>query len=203
MNRRLESQGSAFTFSAENLKKSQKAISQYPAGRQASAVKSILDLAQRQNEGWVSQEVVEEVAKLLDMPFIRVYEVASFYTMFNLSPIGKTHVQVCTTTPCWLRGADEIFEHCKKRAASIEAGAMTVAEVECIGACVNAPVIMIGNDFYEDLNLENLDKVIDSHLLADSPYAAVPGSQTGRLNSAPSGYTFEKKEFDEVQDGSK
>jgi NADH-quinone oxidoreductase E subunit len=185
MSRRLQAQGAPFVFNEENLKKIDKAIAQYPKGRQASAVKTILDLGQRQNGGWVSQEVVEEVARLLDMPFMRVYEVASFYTLFKLAPVGKVHVHVCTTTPCWLRGSDSLLEHCKKRSEAVGSDTLSVEEVECLGGCVNAPLVQINDDFYEDLDEASLNTLL-TNLLEGKPVE--PGSGQGRLHSAPMGY---------------
>jgi NADH-quinone oxidoreductase subunit E len=185
MKRRLHPQGSGFSFTPENLKKCYEAINQYPPGRQASAVKTLLHMAQEQNNGWISQEVVEEIAHLLDMPFIRVYEVVSFYTLFQLTPPGRVHVKVCTTTPCWLRGADDLLHVCQKRAALEGEKALTVEEVECLGACVNAPVVQIDHDFYEDLTEKTLDTVLEG-ALKGTPCQA--GSQSGRFHSAPQDY---------------
>lgn len=190
MSRHLQKSGAPFCFTPENLKKAQMAIGQYPQGRQASAVKSLLDLGQRQNQGWISQEIVEEVAKILDMPVMRVYEVVSFYTLFNLQPLGRVHVQVCTTTPCWLRGSDVLLSQCQARALAEGSDALTVKEVECLGACVNAPVIQIQDDFYEDLDSDSVATLLDAVLQGKS---LKPGSQTGRVQSAPQGYKIQKK----------
>lgn len=185
MRRRLRSAGLPFTFSDENREKVKAAMGQYPEGRQASAVKSILDLAQRQMGGWVSQEAVEEVARLLEMSPMAVYEIVTFYTMFNLAPLGQVHVEVCTTTPCWLRGADDLLAQCQRRASESKEGQLTVTEVECLGACVNAPVIKIGDDYFEDLNAPVVEKILGDALKGK---ALKPGSYTGRLHSAPFGF---------------
>lgn len=162
-------------------------LSKYPADRKASAVIPLLDLAQRQMGGSISQAAVEHVADLLSMSPIRVLEVASFYTMLNLNPVGKNHVQVCTTTPCWLRGSDGIMEACKST-LGIEAGQVTadgkfsLMEVECLGACVNAPMIQINDDYYEDLTPETMKKLLEDLAKDKSPAA---GPQVKRQTSAP------------------
>ena len=168
---------SSFTFTPSNLKKAQEVISHYPEGKQRSAILALLDLAQRQNDGWVSREVIEYVGDLLDTPYIRVYEVASFYTMFNLKPVGKYHIQVCGTTPCWLRGAADIMKICEKEKNNPD---FTISEVECLGACVNAPVVQINDDYYEDLSPE-----IMQNLIARVKRGEVikSGSQIGRQTS--------------------
>lgn len=174
----LQSLGVPFTFTPENQDKARAAMAQYPEGRQASAVKTLLYLAQDQLGGWICQEAVEYVATFLHMPFIRVYEVVTFYTLFRLKPIGRVHLEVCTTTPCWLRGADDLLHQCQRRAQ--EEPGLTVEEVECLGACVNAPVVKIQNDFFEDLDETSLNKLMDDALQGRS---LKPGSN--RLNSAP------------------
>ena len=181
-------QSSPFAFNAENRDKARAYIARYPEGRQQSAVMPLLDLAQRQ-EGWVSQAVMDAVADMLSMPPIRVYEVATFYTMFNLRPVGKHHVQVCTNLPCMLRGSDEVVRTCKA-ALGIEFGQttadgmFTLSEVECLGACVNAPVMQIDDDYYEDLNSERVEKILETLKKGGTP---TPGSQSGRMHSAPEG----------------
>ncbi len=175
----------SFTFNAENLARAEKIIAKYPAGRQASAVIPLLDYAQRQNNNWLTQAAMDTVAKMLSMPPIRVYEVASFYTMFNLKPVGENFVQVCTTTPCWLRGSDGIVSSCKKKLGigmgeTTADGKFTLVEVECLGACVNAPMVQINDDYYEDLTPELMDKMLDD-LKAGKKLAE--GSQTGRRGS--------------------
>jgi NADH-quinone oxidoreductase E subunit len=183
----MTSDAAAFEFNKENLSKVKEHLAKYPADRQASAVIPLLDLAQRQLGGSLNQAAVEHVAGLLDMHPMRVLEVASFYTMLNLEPVGKYHVQVCTTTPCWLRGSDGIMEACKKT-LKIENGQVTkdghfsLLEVECLGACVNAPMVQINDDYYEDLTPESMKK-----LLADLAKGVTPkaGPQVERQTSAP------------------
>ncbi|AIK95969.1 NADH dehydrogenase [Candidatus Paracaedibacter acanthamoebae] len=177
----------AFRFSSENLEKVNAHIAKYPAGRQASAVIPLLDIGQRQNGGWVSQGVIEEIAQILGMPAIRVHEVAAFYTMFNLKPVGKHHIQLCGTTPCWLRGAADLKKACMNRLNIDEGGVsadgkFSLIEVECLGACVNAPVVQINDDFFEDLTPESFVQIIDD--LANGKEVKV-GSQIGRQCSAP------------------
>ncbi len=174
-----------FAFSGENLARAQKIISKYPAGRQASAVIPLLDIAQRQSDNWLPQAAMDYVADLLEMPRIRVYEVASFYTMFNLKPVGENFVQVCTTTPCWLRGSSDIVATCKKKLGigvgeTTSDGKFTLAEVECLGACVNAPMVQINDDFFEDLTPELMEELIDTFKTGKRPDV---GSQTGRRGS--------------------
>jgi len=181
--------GQPFVFTGENRALVDKIIAKYPAGRQQSAVMPLLDIAQRQNEGWLSREALAHVAEVLDMALIRVYEVATFYTMYNLTPVGRHLVQVCTTTPCWLRGSDEVVAACSK-ALSIELGGttpdgqFTLREVECLGACVNAPMAQIGDDYYEDLDANSMIGIIDSLKRGEAPK---PGPQTARQTSAPLG----------------
>jgi NADH-quinone oxidoreductase subunit E len=187
--RRLsESPPATFAFSAANKARVEKEIAKYPAGRQASAVIAALWIGQEQ-EGWVTKPMVEEVARILDMPSIRVLEVATFYTMFNLEPVGEHLVQVCTTTPCWLRGSDEVVKACKKhihdKPHTVSAdGKFSWMEVECLGACVNAPMIQIDGDTYEDLDGPTTEKVIEALRKGETPK---PGPQTGRRSSEPEG----------------
>jgi len=177
-----------FAFTAENARWAQDTIAKYPPGRQASAVISLLWRGQEQ-EGWVSHPMVESIAKMLGMPFIRVLEVATFYTMFNLEPVGTYLVQVCTTTPCWLRGSDAVVDACKKHIHPHEKtvsddGKFSWMEVECLGACVNAPMLQIGSDFYEDI-----DGPITERMIADlrAGKALKPGPQNSRVSSEPEG----------------
>jgi NADH-quinone oxidoreductase subunit E len=179
-----------FAFSDENLAWAKQQIAKYPTGRQASAVIPILWRAQEQSGGWTSEAAIRVVADLLGMPYIRVLEVATFYTMFLLSPVGKkAHVQVCGTTPCRLRGADELFKVCERRIhpepfhLSAD-GNYSWEEVECLGACVNAPMVLIWNDTYEDLTAESFEKVLDGFT---SGTPAKAGPQNGRQFSAPVG----------------
>ncbi len=189
--KKIDDSNKGFEFSSENMAKVHSFVAKYPQGREASAVLPLLDLAQRQCGGWLPQAAIEEVARLLKMPPIRVYEVASFYTMFNLTPVGKYHLQLCGTTPCWLRGAGDLKSHCEQKWGMSEGqvthnGHFSLMEVECLGACVNAPVIQINDDFYEDLTPELLDQVLQK-LSRDEP--CTPGSQIGRQKSAPEGYS--------------
>jgi len=183
-----EIQPASFAFSAENAQWARETIAKYPPGRQASAVISLLWRGQEQ-EGWVTHPMIESVAKMLSMPFIRVLEVATFYTMFNLEPVGKYLVQVCTTTPCWLRGSDAVVAVCKTHIhphphSISDDGKFSWMEVECLGACVNAPMLQIGSDFYEDI-----DGPITEQLIADlrAGKAVKPGPQNGRTSSEPEG----------------
>jgi NADH-quinone oxidoreductase E subunit len=177
----------AFEFSKENLKKAKEIVAKYPEGKQRSAILPLLDLAQRQNDNWLSREALDYIGIYLDLPAIRVYEVATFYTMFNLAPVGQNFIQVCRTTPCWLRGSDKITEACKSK-LGIEIGEKTadgkfsLVEVECLGACVNAPMVQINDDYYEDLSPKLMEKIIDD--LSAGKKINI-GSQTGRQCSAP------------------
>src|ERR1700760_3081942 len=185
-----ELQPASFTFTDENLAWAKKEIAKYPPGRQASAAIAILWRVQEQHEGWVSEAAIRAVADLLEMPHIRMLEIATFYTMFQLSPVGKkAHVQVCGTTPCRLRGAEDIIEVCKRRIHHDQFhiskdGDFSWEEVECLGACVNAPMVMIGKDTYEDLTKDTFNTVLDS-FAKGAPVKA--GPQNGRQFSAPLG----------------
>jgi len=181
--------GKAFEFTPENIEKAKVFIAKYPEGRQQSAVMPLLDLAQRQNEKWLSQECIEYVGEYLSVPYMRVLEVASFYTMYNLKPVGKYFLQLCRTTPCWLRGSDNLERVCKNKLGiangeTTEDGKFTLLEVECLGACVNAPVVQVNDDFYEDLNADNFEALLDKLAKDDVP---AHGPQIDRLNSAPEG----------------
>jgi NADH-quinone oxidoreductase subunit E len=183
-----EIQPASFAFSAENAAWAKNVIAKYPQGRQASAVISLLWRGQEQ-EGWVSHPMVESVAKMLGMPFIRVLEVATFYTMFNLEPVGTYLVQVCTTTPCWLRGSDAVVAACKKHIHPHEKtvsadGKFSWMEVECLGACVNAPMLQIGSDFYEDIDGPITEQMIAGLRAGKS---LKPGPQNSRISSEPEG----------------
>ena len=156
-----------FRFLPENLKQAEFIIKKYPKGKQASAVMPLLDLAQRQNNNWLTPEAIEYVATILDMPTIRVFEVATFYSMFNLSPVGKFHVQVCTNLPCWLRGSENIVSVCKKELAIdigevSNDGRFSLVEVECLGACVNAPMMQINDNYFEDLDTKSTQKILSN-----------------------------------------
>jgi NADH-quinone oxidoreductase subunit E len=185
-----ELQPKEFSFTPENLAWAKQQIAKYPEGRQQSAVIPLLWRAQEQAGGWTSQKAIEYIADLLGMAYIRVLEVATFYTMFQLSPVGrKAHVQVCGTTPCMLRGSDDLFKVCRRRihhdAFHVSAdGDFSWEEVECLGACVNAPMVLIGSDTYEDLTPETFEKVLDGIAAGKPPK---PGPQIDRQLSAPIG----------------
>ena len=190
----LRLQWGKFEWNEANAKAAAEIVARYPAGRQASASIPFLDLAQRQvgletgTQGWLPIPVIEFVARELDMPVIRVQEVASFYTMFNLAPVGKYHVQVCGTTPCMLRGSDDVFVACEKRGMkkghTTADGMFTLSEVECLGACANAPMVQINDDNYEDLTEQSMGAVIDALARGERP---MPGPQVDRQTSAPEG----------------
>ena len=185
-----ELQPASFMFTEENLAWAKREITKYPQGRQASAAIAMLWRAQEQNEGWVSEAAIRAVADLLDMSHIRMLEIATFYTMFQLSPVGKkAHVQVCGTTPCRLRGAADIIEVCQSRIHHdpfhvSKDGNFSWEEVECLGACVNAPMVLIWKDTYEDLTKENFGRVLDGFATGNPPK---PGPQIDRQFSAPVG----------------
>ncbi|RXG67498.1 NADH dehydrogenase [ubiquinone] flavoprotein 2, mitochondrial [Armadillidium vulgare] len=178
-----------FEFTPENLKRAEAVMSIYPFGHKKAAVIPLLDLAQRQNGGWLPLSAMHKVAELLDMPRMRVYEVATFYTMFIRNPVGKYHVQVCTTTPCWLCGSDDIMKTIKEK-LQIEVGEttkdnmFTLSEVECLGACVNAPMIQVNDNYYEDLTVEDTKEILDSLAAGKVPKA---GPRNGRFASEPLG----------------
>lgn len=180
---------STFAWTEENATKAEGHVAKYPEGKQQSAVMPLLDIAQRQNGGHLTSDVIEFVADYLSMPAVRVLEVATFYTMYNHKPVGKYHLQVCGTTPCWLRGAGELMDACKdhlgvKNGGSTEDGLFTLTEVECLGACVNAPILQVNDDYYEDVSPERAVEILEALKRGD----AVPaGPQIKRLNSAPEG----------------
>ena len=188
-----------FAFTAENMDAAKAVIAKYPDGWQASAVMPLLDIAQRQNGGHLTQAAMDHIARVLDMPTIRVYEVATFYTMYNHKPIGKHHVQVCTNLPCWLRGSDEIMGTCKKflgvgNHESTEDGMFTLTEVECLGACVNAPMMQIGDDYYEDLDADSTLAILSELKAGKTPKT---GSQIQRVSCEPvTGLTSLKEQAD-------
>jgi len=184
-----EGQPAHFEFNAEMRAAADKIIAKYPAGRQASAVIPLLDLAQRQNGGWLPRAAMDHVAAVLGMAPIRVYEVATFYTMFNLRPVGKYLLQACTTTPCWLRGSDDVVAACHRKLGigvgqSTADGMFSLIEVECLGGCVNAPILQVNDDFYEDLDGPATEALLDA-LRAGTP--PQPGSVIGRQASMPVG----------------
>ena len=196
--RRLSpNQPQSFAFTAENESWARDTIAKYPAGRQASAVISLLWRAQEQ-EGWLSKPAIDYVAAMLDMPEIRVLEVATFYTMFNLAPVGQHFVQLCGTTPCMLRGAEDLKKVCREKIGApghvTKDGKFSWMEVECLGACCNAPMVQIGKDYYEDLTVENFTKLLDD-LAAGKEVK--PGSQVGRVSSEPEGGLTTLKEVAE------
>ena len=176
-----------FEWSETNFLKVKKIIEKYPSGRKQSAVIPLLDLAQRQNKGWLNKKALEKVAETLSMSFIRVLEVATFYSMFNLKPIGKNYIQICRTTPCWLRGSDKLL-NIAKQVTDCSLGEtskdkkFTVVEVECLGACCNAPMVQINDDYFEDLNEDNFKRLLIN--LKDDK-EIIKGSQIGRLSSNP------------------
>ncbi|MFI5021923.1 MAG: NADH-quinone oxidoreductase subunit NuoE [Alphaproteobacteria bacterium] len=183
------SEPASFAFTPENRTKADAAIAKYPKGRQASAVLALFDLAQRQSGGWLPRVAIEYVAGLLGMPYIRAYEVATFYSMLNLKPVGQHLVQLCRTTPCWLRGSDGVRDACKRKLGigigeTTADGEFTLVEVECLGACVNAPVVQIDDEFYEDLSPEKMEEILARLARGEKvPY----GAQIKRQFSAPVG----------------
>jgi NADH-quinone oxidoreductase subunit E len=182
-------QPASFAYTAENLAKAKAIIAKYPPGRQASAMLPLLDLAQRQHDNWLPRAAMDTVAALLEMPAIRVYEVATFYTMFNLKPVGKHLLQICTTTPCWLRGSDEVVHACERKLGikmreTTPDGQFSMMEVECVGGCVNAPIIQVNDDFYEDLDAASTEALIDALRRGEKPPV---GSVRKRQGSAPEG----------------
>ena len=184
-------QPASFEFTKQNMKKAELIIKKYPDSNKRSAVMPLLHLAQEQNNNWIPRAAMDYIATLLDMVPMQVYEVANFYTMYNKQPVGENLIQICRTTPCWLRGGDKIIETCKKK-LNIDLGEtssdkkFTLIEVECLGACVNAPVVQINNDYYEDLNPERISRVLES---ISNNRKVDSGSQTNRLNSAPEGWS--------------
>ena len=191
----LRAQWGNFTWTDENAAKAKKFVASYPEGRQKSATMPLLDLAQRQvgvdtdTQGWLPLPVMEYIADYLDVPVIRVLEVATFYTMYNLEPVGKFHVQVCGTTPCMLRGSDDIIATCKKRGMKSGQvspdGLWSFTEVECMGNCATAPMVQINDDNYEDLTAERIDAVLDGLAKGETPKTGT--QEPGRHTSEPSG----------------
>lgn len=201
-------QPESFEFTKANLKKIDKIITKYPKGRQKSATMPLLDLAQRQMAeegmkanppvgGWIPRAAMDEIARILDIPAVKIYEVASFYSMYNMAPVGKYLIQVCTTTPCWLCGSDEVVKTCKDYLGigmneTTKDGKFSLMEVECLGACVNAPMVQINDDYFEDLTQKNMKEVLE--LLSEDMKPKV-GSQKGRKGSmAVSGPTTLEKQ---------
>jgi NADH-quinone oxidoreductase E subunit len=182
----------SFEFTPENLAKAKAEMAKYPPGRQASAVLSLLYLAQNQCGNWLPRVAMDHVAKVLEMAPIRVYECATFYTMFHLRPVGKHLLQVCTTTPCWLKGSDDVVKACERKLGiglgeTTTDGQFTLIEVECLGACVNAPILQVNDDYYEDLDARSTEALLDALARGEKP---APGSAAGRRGSmAASGPT--------------
>ena len=176
-----------FKFNSKNLEIAENVLKNYPEGKQQSAVMALLYIAQRQNENWIPLAAMKYIANFLKMPYIKVYEVATFYSMYNLAPVGKYHIQVCTTTPCMIRGAYDLVEICKDKISENQNQISknkicSWMEVECLGACINAPMMQINEDYYEDLDKESATKIIEQILDNEDPK---PGSYKGRKNSEP------------------
>jgi NADH-quinone oxidoreductase subunit E len=176
---------SSFEFTPQNLERAKSHVAKYPPGRQASAVLPLLWIAQEQHGGWLPRPAMDHVAEILGMVPIRVYEVATFYTMFNLRPVGRYLLQACTTTPCWLRGSDEVVRVCERKlgigvGGTTQDGLFTLVEVECLGACVNAPILQVNDDFYEDLDGPATEALLDAIRDGKAP---PPGSVIGRQGS--------------------
>ena len=187
--RRLyDKQPDSFAFTPENMDWAATQIAKYPEGRQASAVLPLLWQAQKQGGGWLSEPAIRCVADMLDMPYMRALEVATFYSMFNLSPVGEYFVQLCGTTPCWLRGADDLKAVCRRQIGEpgdiSEDGKLSWIEVECLGACVNAPMVQINDDFYEDLTADTFERLLEDLRHGRN---VMTGPQNGRQASAPEG----------------
>ena len=187
LKRPAKNQPENFEFNPASLEAAKVMVAKYPKGKQQSAVMALLYIAQKQNDNWIPLVAMKYIAKFLDMPYIKVYEVATFYTMYNLAPVGKYFVQVCTTTPCMIRGAYNLVEACKEKISENENElskdkSCSWMEVECLGACVNAPMMQINDDYYEDLSKEKMIKILDKINKNEQIY---PGSYRGRKNSEP------------------
>ena len=182
-----KTQPELFEFTSENLIKADKEIKKYPKGKKASAVLALLYLAQNQNDNWIPLTAIKYIAKLLDMPYIKVYEVVTFYSMFNLSPVGQYFIQVCTTTPCMIRGANKLINICKKHISQnqnelSQNKLCSWTEVECLGSCVNAPMMQVNQDYFEDLDENKTEEIVLQLLNNNFPS---PGSAKNRKNNAP------------------
>ena len=182
-----KNQPTDFIFNEKNLELVNKIIQNYPVGKEKSAVMPLLYLAQKQNDNWIPLQAMKYIGKLLKIPYIKVYEVATFYSMYNLSPVGKYHIQICTTTPCMIRGAYDLVDVCKKKINENENqisknNICSWTEVECLGACVNAPLMQINEDYFEDLSTDDAEKIIEKIMNNEKP---LPGSYKGRRNSEP------------------
>ena len=187
LKRPAKDQPEKFEFSSDSIELANNIIRKYPEGKQKSAVMALLYIAQKQNNNWIPLAAMKYIAKFLDMPYIKVYEVATFYSMYNLSPVGKYFVQVCTTTPCMIRGANKLVEACKERISKKESELLndkncSWMEVECLGACVNAPMMQINDEYFEDLDKEKTLKILDKILKDEMPK---PGSYRGRISNEP------------------
>ena len=187
LRRPSKNQPEVFEFNSSSLEEANKIVSKYPKGKQQSAVMALLYIAQKQNDNWIPLVAMKYIAKFLDIPYIKVYEVETFYTMYNLDTVGKYFVQVCTTTPCMIRGANQLVEACKEKISENENQLSTDKncswmEVECLGACVNAPMMQINDDYYEDLDKEKTLEIFDKISKGETPK---PGSYRGRLNTEP------------------
>ena len=183
----FKEQPEIFEFSKNNLNEANKIINIYPEGKQQSAVMALLYLAQKQNNNWIPLAAMKYIGKMLIMPYIKVYEVATFYTMYNLTPVGKYFFQICTTTPCMIRGSQDLVKACKEKISENENelskdNACSWVEVECLGACINAPMMQVNDDYYEDLDKEKIEKIIKQIQKGETPK---PGSYRGRKNSEP------------------
>ena len=180
-------QPESFEFTTSSKEAAKIIISKYPEGKQQSAVMALLYIAQKQNDNWIPLVAMKYIGKFLDMPYIKVYEVATFYSMYNLAPVGKHFIQICTTTPCMIRGAYKLVEACKEK-VSVKENELSKnkscswMEVECLGACVNAPMMQVNDDYYEDLDKEKMLKILDKILNGETPK---PGSYRGRVNNEP------------------
>ena len=184
-----------FSFEKDNMLLAKKILKIYPKNYKESSIMPLLSIAQNQNNGWLPKKAIEYVSNLLEIPEIKVLEIATFYSMYNLSPVGKFHIEVCTTSPCMLRGSDDILSFCEKKLA-IKVGEITkdkmfsLGRVECLGACVNAPVVKINENYYEDLDLNTTDKLINN--IANDKKVKI-GSQSGRMGSEPRKSSYDKK----------
>ena len=187
LRRPAKNQPESFEFNSSSLEAANQIISNYPKGKQQSAVMALLYIAQKQNDNWIPLAAMKYIGKFLDMSYIKVYEVATFYSMYNLAPVGKHFIQVCTTTPCMIRGAYKLVEACKEKISKNETElssdkSCSWMEVECLGACVNAPMMQINDDYYEDLDKDKTLKILDKILKGEKPK---PGSYRGRTNNEP------------------
>ena len=187
LRRPAKNQPETFEFSSSSMEEANKIVLKYPEGKQQSAVMALLYIAQKQNDNWIPLAAMKYIAKILDMPYIKVYEVATFYSMYNLSPVGKFFIQVCTTTPCMIRGANELVDACKEK-ISINQSELSKdkmcswTEVECLGACVNAPMMQINDEYYEDLDKNKTLEILDKIMKGNIPKS---GSYRGRINNEP------------------